>query len=67
MAAERDTNRYHIKCGNKILHRGITNDLDRRYGEHRRRFGRDVRIVKVGPRVSRESALRWEREGGPRI
>ena len=67
MTRERDTNRYHVKRGNKILHRGITNDLCRRYGEHRRRYGQDVCIVKVGPAVTRESALRWEREGGKRI
>ncbi|WP_367391882.1 hypothetical protein [Lewinella sp. LCG006] len=65
--ANRNTNRYHIKCGNKILHRGITNDLERRHKEHRQRYGGDVIIVKIGPKVSRESALRWEREGGRRV
>ena len=32
----RDTYKYHFKRGNKILHTGITNDLDRREGEHQR-------------------------------
>lgn len=65
--ADRNTYRYHIKCGNKIVHRGITNDLDRRHGEHQRRYGKDVKIIKIGPRVTRQSALRWERLGGKRL
>lgn len=65
--AKRDTYRYHIKCGKKILHRGITNDLNRRHGEHKQNYGSDVTITQVGPRVSRNSALRWEREGGKRV
>ncbi len=32
----RDTFKYHFKRGNKILHGGITNDLERREGEHNR-------------------------------
>lgn len=67
MKTSRDTYRYHITRGNKILHRGITDDLDRRYGEHKRRYGHDVKIRQVGCRVTRDSALRWEREGGRRI
>lgn len=63
----RDTSKYHIKRGNQILHRGITNDLDRRHGEHKRRYGSDVKIVKVGRQVSRDSALQWERQGGKRV
>lgn len=64
---DRDTYRYHIKRGNKILHRGITNNIDRRHGEHKVNYGNDVKIVRIGPCVSRESGLRWEREGGKRI
>ena len=67
MKTSRDTSRYHITRGNKILHRGITNDLDRRHTEHKRRYGQDVKIKKIGPKVSRDSALRWERDGGRRI
>lgn len=65
--AARDTYRYHIKRGNKILHRGITNDLERRHSEHKQNYGSDVKITQVGPRLSRESALRWEHEGGKRV
>ena len=30
----RDTARYHLKEGNKIIHTGITNDPERREAEH---------------------------------
>lgn len=32
----RDTYKYHFKLGNKIVHTGITNNLDRREQEHQR-------------------------------
>ena len=38
----RDTYKYHLKRGNRILKSGITNDLDRREGEHQRKYGDDV-------------------------
>ena len=34
MATERNSYKYHFKRGNKILHTGITNDLERREQEH---------------------------------
>ena len=62
----RDTYKYQIKRGNKIIHRGITNDLDRRHGEHKRTYGDDVKIIQIGRRVTRDSGLAWERNGGKR-
>ena len=38
MANERDTFKYHFKVGNKIVHGGITDDLERREQEHRRKW-----------------------------
>ena len=38
-AAKRDTYKYHFKLGNKSVHTGVTNDLDRREQEHRSRRG----------------------------
>jgi len=32
--SNRDTYKYHYKIGNKIIKSGITDDLDRREGEH---------------------------------
>jgi predicted GIY-YIG superfamily endonuclease len=61
--AERDTYKYQFKDGNKILHRGITDDLERREQEHRDTFGRG-HITQVGRQTTRDAALEWEREGG---
>ena len=65
MGRPRTTYKYHFKEGNKILHRGITNDLDRREGEHLRSLGAG-HITQVGRRTTRQAALGWERQGGKR-
>ena len=58
--AERDTYKYHFKDGNKILHTGITNDLDRREKEHQRDIDSDGHIFQVGNRTTRDAAKDWE-------
>ena len=63
--SERDTYKYHLKEGNKIVHRGITNDLERREQEHQAEHP-GAKIQQVGRRTTREAALQWEREGGKR-
>ena len=60
--ASRDTFKYHLKRGNKIIRSGITNDLDRREDEHQREFGEDVHVIKVGRATTREGAEDWEKE-----
>ena len=57
----RNTNKYHFKKGNLIVHTGIADDLDRREREHRAVVD-SGHISKVGLKVTRESALDWERE-----
>jgi len=37
MGKPRDTFKYLYKIGNKIVHGGITNDLDRREQEHQQK------------------------------
>lgn len=58
----RNTFKYHLKDGNRILYSGITNDLERREQEHRRNYGPDVHIFKVGNASTREGAKKWEEE-----
>lgn len=65
MAKARTTYKYHFKVGNRVVHRGVTNDLDRREREHRERWPRG-RIEKIGGRATRARALEWERKGGKR-
>ena len=57
----RTTYKYCFKVGNKVVHSGITNDLERREREHRRRWP-NGRIEQVGRRTTREDAWRWEKE-----
>ena len=64
--AERDTYKYYVKKGDKIVHRGITNDLNRREAEHQERFP-GTKLIPEGRRVTREAALKWERQGGKRF
>lgn len=63
MPTNRTTYKYHFKKGNKIVHTGITSDIDRREQEHRQTPGWSKgHIFQVGVRTTREDALRWEEE-----
>ena len=62
MATSRTTYKYHYKLGNRIVHTGITKDLDRREAEHRRHEGwQRGHITQVGVRTTRR------RESGSKI
>ncbi len=56
---KRDTYTYDFKVGNKIVHSGITKDLERREAEHQTRWPKG-RIVKVGTAKTEEAARAWE-------
>ena len=60
--ATRNTYKYHLKRGNKTIRSGITIDLDRREDEHKREYGKDVHVTKVGRVATREGAKDWEKE-----
>ena len=63
MPTDRDTYKYHFKLGNKIVHTGITNDIDRRELEHQRRRGWGKgHITQVGLRTNNKAAREWESE-----
>ena len=47
MSKPRDTCKYYVKIGNKIVHGGITSDLDRREQEHKQKWP-NGHIFKVG-------------------
>jgi hypothetical protein len=59
---KRDTYKYHLKRGNKVIRSGITNDLDRREREHQRNYDKGVHVQKVGSRTTREGAKEWEKK-----
>lgn len=63
MATDRIMYKYHFKLGNKIVHTGITNDIDRREAEHRRKMGwARGHIKQVGLRTTPRAAEEWESE-----
>ncbi len=62
----RDTYQYHFKRGHRIVHTGITNDLERREREHQDEFGEHGHIVPLGRATTRDTALAWEREQAAR-
>ncbi len=63
MAKPRNTYKYHFKVGNKIVHGGKTNDLERREGEHQQKWPKG-HIKQVGNRTTDEAARKWEKEKG---
>lgn len=63
MPIDRIAYKYHFKLGNKIVHTGITYDIDRREVEHRREPGWNTGHIKqVGLRTTRAAAREWEQE-----
>ena len=55
------TIKYLFKVEGKVVHWGITTDLERREAEHRRRWP-NGRIEQVGTATTREEAWEWERQ-----
>lgn len=63
MAKRRDTCKYYFKEGNKIVHGGITDDLERREKEHQEKWPKG-HIKQVGRRTTEEAAREWEEKKG---
>jgi len=63
MSGKRDTYKYYFKVGNKIVHGGITDDLERREEEHQQKWSKG-HIKQVGLRTTEEAARAWEEEKG---
>ena len=64
MAKPRDWYTYHFKRGNKILHGGRTQDLERREAEHQANIDPKGHISKVGNAKTEDGAKDWEDEHG---
>ncbi len=61
----RDTCKYHLKDGKRVIHLGITNNLKRREQEHQSNYP-GAQIRQIGRKTTREYAISWERNGGLR-
>ncbi len=57
----RDTHRYVLRDGHQIVQFGITNGAVDRAQEHLRDRKRFTTMTVVGPAVTRDTALDWER------
>lgn len=55
----RNTYKYDFKLKQKIVHSGITNDLERREVEHQQKWPKG-HIVQVGNKTTEEAAMEWE-------
>lgn len=55
----RNWRKYDFKVGNKIVHSGITKDLERREQEHQQRWPRG-HIVQDGRATTEKAAREWE-------
>ena len=62
--AKRNWYTYEFKTGNKIRHKGITQDLERREIEHKTNYGSSGHIKKVGNAKTEQGAREWEKEQG---
>lgn len=65
MGMKRDTYKYHLMIGRKVVDRGICQDPEMREAHHQTEFP-GSRIKVIGRRTTREAALRWERRGAQR-
>ena len=63
-AAPVKTYKYRFKVDGRVVHHGITTDLERREHEHRHRWP-DGFIEQVGQPTSHRDAWEWEREQTP--
>ncbi len=60
---KRDTYKYQVRVGRKIVHGGITNDLERRAEEHQQKWPK-AKLSKVGRRTTEKAARQWEKDKG---
>jgi len=63
MPKPRDSYKYYFKRGNKIVHGGITSDLERREQEHQQKWP-NGHIKQVGRCTTEEAAREWEKKKG---
>lgn len=54
-----NTYKYDFKLSNKIIHSGITRDLERRERQHQKKWPKG-HIVQIGRKTTEEAAEKWE-------
>ena len=56
----RDTYKYQLKVGSKVIYSGITNGFERREKQHHL-TSPGSHVVKVGRKTTMSAALKWEK------
>ncbi len=60
---KRDTYKYQVRVGRKIVHGGITKDPERRQEEHQQEWP-NAKLTIVGRLTTEEAARKWEKDKG---
>jgi len=63
MTKPRDTYKYQVRVGRKIVHGGITDDLERREQEHQQKWA-NAKLTQVGRKTTEDGARAWEKKKG---
>ena len=63
MPKPRNHYKYQYKIGNKVVHGGITKELERREQEHQQKWPKG-HIKQVGRKTTEEAARDWEKDKG---
>ena len=63
MSSKRDTVKYQGRVGRKIVHGGITKDIERREQEHQQEWP-NIKLTQVGNRTTEKAAREWEKKKG---
>jgi len=63
MPKPRNHYKYQYKIGNKVVHGGITKELERREQEHQQKWPKG-HIKQVGRKTTEDAARDWEKEKG---
>lgn len=61
----KDTYKYHLKDGRRIVFRGITKNINHAAQEIEKNHP-NARIKRIGRRTTHDAAIKWRREGGKR-
>jgi hypothetical protein len=64
LSKARDWHTYEFKVGNRVLHKGITQEPDRREREHQNNIDPDGHLKIVGRPKTEEGARQWEKDNG---
>lgn len=63
---EKNTYKYQVVIGHKVIEKGWTYDVERREAEVCRHYGAGARMRQIGRRTTHRAAIKWLQKGGLR-